>query len=53
MSTALLAAVLAQPAPTHIDLVTITVDDARALNGKRVRVSFVAGKQSYSLQGVR
>src|SRR5262249_62354099 len=42
----------AQPEPFRIDLVSITVDDARTLNGKRVRVSFVTGKPSYALNGV-
>ncbi|HJZ56311.1 MAG TPA: hypothetical protein VKE74_15200 [Gemmataceae bacterium] len=53
MSAVLLAALLAaQPEPYRIDLVTITLDDARTLNGKRVRVSFTTGKPSYALNGV-
>src|SRR5262249_35854097 len=53
MSAVLLAALLAaQPEPLRIDRVTITVDDARSLNGRRVKVSFVAGKPSYALNGV-
>src|SRR5262249_16672220 len=38
--------------PYRIDLVTITVDDARALQGKRVRVNFVTGCPSYSINGL-
>ena len=33
----------AQPAPTGIDLTTITVDDARTLHGKRVSATFTTG----------
>ncbi|HJZ59909.1 MAG TPA: hypothetical protein VKE74_33515 [Gemmataceae bacterium] len=53
MSAVLLATLLStQPAPYRIDLVTITVDNARTLSGTRVRVSFVTGKPSYALNGV-
>src|SRR5262249_13865765 len=41
ISAVLLAALLAtQPEPYRIDLVSITVDDARTLQGKWVRVTF-------------
>src|SRR5262245_32276874 len=53
MSAFLLAAMLStQPEPYRIDLLTITVDDARTLNGKRVRVSFTTGCPSYSIDGL-
>src|SRR5262249_58716871 len=53
MTRSLLAAMLStQPEPYRIDLLTITVDDARTLNGKRVRVSFTTGCPSYSIDGL-
>ncbi|HJZ59031.1 MAG TPA: hypothetical protein VKE74_29070, partial [Gemmataceae bacterium] len=53
MSAALLAALLAtRPEPYRIDLVSITVDDARTLQGKRVRVTFTTGCPSYSINGL-
>ncbi|HJZ55596.1 MAG TPA: hypothetical protein VKE74_11580 [Gemmataceae bacterium] len=53
MSAVLLAALLStQPEPYRIDLVSITVDDARTLNGRRVRVSFTTGCPSSSIDGL-
>src|SRR5262249_9766245 len=53
VSAALLAALLAtRPEPDRIDLVSITVDDARTLQGKWVRVTFTTGCPSYSINGL-